>query len=176
RFRREDDAYTTVGVNAYRIGDGKSEPQRVIGFVKDVSDKGRAEEERLRLEAQLKQAEKMQAVGHLAGGIAHDFNNILGAILGYGELAQNRAKGDGDMTRYLDTIVGAGNRGKALVPQILSYSRAEGGEKVPVIVTPVAQEVVSLLQGSTPMNIEVQLVDECNDAMVMGDPTRLHQL
>src|SRR5205814_8803776 len=137
RFRKADDEYTTLGVNGYRIGGPAPESRRVIGFVKDVSDKVRAEEERLRLEAQLKQAEKMQAVGHLAGGIAHDFNNILGAILGYGELAQNRAKGDGDMTRYLDTIVGAGNRGKSLVTQILSYSRAEGGEKVPVIVTPV---------------------------------------
>jgi len=176
RFRKADCEYTMLGVNGYRIGGTAPGTQRVIGFVKDVSDKVRAEEDRLRLEAQLKQAEKMQAVGHLAGGIAHDFNNILGAILGYGELAQNRAKGDSDMSRYLDTIVGAGNRGKALVTQILSYSRAEGGEKVPVIVAPVAQEVVSLLQGSTPMNIEVKLVDECSEAMVMGDPTRLHQL
>jgi len=148
----------------------------MIGFVKDVSEKVKAEEERLRLEAQLKQAEKMQAVGHLAGGIAHDFNNILGAILGYGELAQNRAKGDSDMSRYLDTIMGAGNRAKALVTQILSYSRAEAGEKVPVIVAPVAQEVVSLLQGSLPLAIELKFNDECSEATVMGDPTRLHQL
>jgi nitrogen-specific signal transduction histidine kinase/CheY-like chemotaxis protein len=147
----------------------------MIGFVKDVSEKVRAEEERLRLEAQLKQAEKMQAVGHLAGGIAHDFNNILGAILGYGELAQRRAE-DSDMRRYLDTIMGAGNRAKALVTQILSYSRAEGGEKFPVIVAPIAQEVCDLLQGSLPIAIEVKFVDECNEASVLGDPTRLHQL
>ncbi|HUQ28172.1 MAG TPA: ATP-binding protein [Usitatibacter sp.] len=176
RFRKQDDEYTMLGVNGYRIGGDTPGSQRVIGFVKDVSDKVRAEEERLRLEAQLKQAEKMQAVGHLAGGIAHDFNNILGAILGYGELAQNRAKGDSDMSRYLDTIMGAGNRAKALVTQILSYSRAEGGERVPVMVAPVAQEVVGLLQGSLPLAIEVKFVDECSDATVMGDPTRLHQL
>ena len=176
RFRKHDDEYTVLGVNGYRIGGDTPETQRVIGFVKDVSEKVRAEEERLRMEAQLKQAEKMQAVGHLAGGIAHDFNNILGAILGYGELAQNRAKGDSDMSRYLDTIMGAGNRAKALVSQILSYSRAEGGERVPVIVAPVAQEVVSLLQGSLPLAIEVKFVDECSEATVMGDPTRIHQL
>jgi PAS domain S-box-containing protein len=176
RFRKEDGEYTMLGVNGYRIGGPAPETYRVIGFVKDVSDKVRAEEERLRLEAQLKQAEKMQAVGHLAGGIAHDFNNILGAILGYGELAQNRAKGDKDMSRYLDTIMGAGNRAKSLVTQILSYSRAEGGERVPVIIAPVAQEVVSLLQGSLPLAIEIKFVDECPEATVMGDPTRLHQL
>ncbi|MBC8023432.1 MAG: MASE1 domain-containing protein [Burkholderiales bacterium] len=174
RFRKTDGEYTMLGVNGYRIGE-TPETRRVIGFVKDVSEKIRAEEERLRLEAQLKQAEKMQAVGHLAGGIAHDFNNILGAILGYGELAQRRAE-DGDMRRYLDTIMGAGNRAKALVTQILSYSRAEGGEKFPVIVAPIAQEVCDLLQGSLPMAMEVKFTDECSDATILGDPTRLHQL
>ncbi len=176
RFRKENDEYTTLGVNAYRIGGDTPGAQRVIGFVKDVSDKVRAEEERLRLEAQLKQAEKMQAVGHLAGGIAHDFNNILGAILGYGELAQRRATGDGDMKRYLDTIMGAGNRAKSLVTQILSYSRAEGSEKFPVIVAPIAQEVADLLKGSMPIALEMNFVDECTEATVLGDPTRLHQL
>jgi len=178
RFEREDGEYTTVGVNAYRVGEPEEErpgARRIIGFVKDVSDKVKAEEERTRLEAQLKQAEKMQAVGHLAGGIAHDFNNILGAILGYGELAQRRAA-DSDMKRYLDTIMSAGNRAKALVTQILSYSRAEGAEKFPVIVAPIAQEVVDLVRGSTPLAIEVNFVDECEEATVLGDPTRMHQL
>jgi signal transduction histidine kinase/CheY-like chemotaxis protein len=178
RFRREDGEYTTVGVNAYRTGapgDDRPAARRVIGFVKDVSDKVHAEEERVRLEAQLKQAEKMQAVGHLAGGIAHDFNNILGAILGYGELAQRKAL-DSDMKRYIDTIMGAGNRAKALVTQILSYSRAEGAEKFSVIVAPIAQEVVDLIRGSTPLAIDVNFVDECEYATVLGDPTRIHQL
>jgi PAS domain S-box-containing protein len=176
RFRRDDGAYTMLGVNAYRISEVAGESQRrIIGFVKDVSDKVRAEEERLRLEAQLKQAEKMQAVGHLAGGIAHDFNNILGAILGYGELAQRKAE-DSDMKRYLDTIMGAGNRAKALVTQILSYSRAEGTERVPVIVAPIAQEVRDLISGSSPLAIDVRFAGSGEDVTVLGDPTRIHQL
>jgi PAS domain S-box-containing protein len=177
RFRRDDGDYTTLGVNAYLTGDpsqGKG-GRRVIGFVKDVSEKVRAEEQRLRLEAQLKQAEKMQAVGHLAGGIAHDFNNILGAILGYGELAQARAV-DSDIKRYLDTIMNAGNRAKALVTQILSYSRAEGGEKIPVIVAPVVEEVVDLIRGASPDQIDVKMDVRDAEAAVLGDPTRLHQL
>jgi signal transduction histidine kinase len=117
----------------------------------------------------------MQAVGHLAGGIAHDFNNILGAILGYGELAQRKA--EGDQRRYLDTIMSAGNRAKSLVTQILSYSRAEGAERVPVIVAPVGQEVVDLVRGSSPATIEVRFnVEGAEEATVLGDPTRLHQL
>ena len=175
RFRRDDGVYTTVGVNAYRIESSvPGAPRRVIGFVKDVSEKVRAEEERQKLAAQLRQAEKMQAVGHLAGGIAHDFNNILGAILGYGELAQMKA--EGEMRRYLDTIMSAGNRAKALVAQILSYSRAEGAERMPVIVAPIAQEVCDLIRGSSPPTIETRFESDANDAAVLGDPTRLHQL
>ena len=179
RFRKDDGEYTMLGVNAYRIGDPAGDnpaARRIIGFVKDVSEKVRAEEERVRLEAQLKQAEKMQAVGQLAGGIAHDFNNILGAILGYGELAQRRAESDPDMKRYIDTIMGAGNRAKSLVTQILSYSRAEGTERIPVIVGPIAQEVCDLVRGSTPAHIEVIFGGAPDDVIVMGDPTRLHQL
>jgi PAS domain S-box-containing protein len=176
RFLRDDGGYTTLGVNAYRINDPAGGPgRRVIGFVKDVSEKVRAEEERQRLAAQLRQAEKMQAVGHLAGGIAHDFNNILGAILGYGELAQVKAVGD--VRRYLDTIMSAGQRAKALVNQILSYSRAENADRVPVIVAPVLQEVVDLVRGSSPAGIDVKFnIEGGEDATVLGDPTRLHQL
>ncbi len=178
-YRLRDDAgdYTTLGVNAYLVADptrGK-EGRRVIGFVKDVSEKVRAEEERQRLEAQLKQAEKMEAVGHLAGGIAHDFNNILGAILGYGELAQQKAL-DGDLKRYIDTIMDAGNRAKALVTQILSYSRAEGAEKIPVIVAPIVQEACDLVRGSSHRAVEVRFTADADEAAVLGDPTRLHQL
>ena len=173
RFRRDDGEYALLGVNAYRVAG--NEGRRIIGFVKDVSEKVRADQERMRLEAQLKQAEKMQAVGHLAGGIAHDFNNILGAILGYGELAQRKAVEE-DMRRYLDTIMSAGNRAKALVTQILSYSRAEGAEKVPVLLAPIAHEVCDLVRGSSPLTLDVRFKDEAHDAAVMGDPTRIHQL
>ncbi len=177
RFRHDDGEYSMIGVNGYLVETpGERGPEkRVIGFVKDVSDKLRAEEERRRLEAQLKQAEKMQAVGHLAGGIAHDFNNILGAILGYGELAQQKAR-EPDLKRYIDTIMSAGNRAKSLVTQILSYSRAEGAQKAPVIVPPIVQEVCDLVRGSSPRTIDVRLTVEHEDAAVLGDPTRLHQL
>jgi CheY-like chemotaxis protein len=131
----------------------------------------------LRLQRRLRHAQQFEAMGTLAGGIAHDFNNILGAILGYGELAQRRAEGDADMKRYLDTIMGAGNRAKSLVTQILSYSRAEGVQKMPVLVAPIAQEVCELVRGSTPLAIDVVFRNNAgDDAMVLGDPTRLHQL
>ena len=179
RVQRAEGEWITIGVNGYAIDDptsGKGGRRRIIGFVSDVSERIRAEAERQALAAQLKQAEKMEAVGRLAGGIAHDFNNILGAILGYGELAQARAESDPLLKRYVDTIVNAGNRAKALVAQILAYSRAEGGLQEPVILGSVATEVCDLLRGSSAANVDVRLSVPPEEAMVMGDPTRLHQL
>ncbi|QJR09075.1 Sensor histidine kinase RcsC [Usitatibacter rugosus] len=177
RMQRDDGSYVPVSVNGYMIEEPMSlgpPKKRLIGFVTDVSEKIKSEEDRVRLESQLKQAEKMEAVGHLAGGIAHDFNNILGAILGYGELAQLKAK-DEDMKRYLDTIMNAGNRAKSLVTQILSYSRVDTGERIPVLVSPIVQEAVDLIRGST-AGVDVRYEPESGEATVMGDPTRLHQL
>ncbi len=178
RVRRGADEWITVAVNGYAMDDGsagRGGRRRVIGFVRDVSARVKAEAEREALAAQLRQAQKMEAVGRLAGGIAHDFNNILGAILGYGELAQARAAQDPQLKRYLDTIVNAGNRAKSLVSQILAYSRAEPGVKTPVGVTPIATEVCDLVRGSTSA-IDVHFHPPEGDATVMGDPTRLHQL
>ena len=179
RVMRGDGSYTTVGVNGFAMDDPTqrgSGRRRVIGVVQDVSERIRAEAERQALAAQLRQAEKMEAVGQLAGGIAHDFNNILGAILGYGDLAQQRVQSDPVLKRYVDTIVNAGNRAKALVAQILAYSRAEGGVRSPVIVAPIAAEVCELVRGSSPEVIQVGFSPDEENAMVLGDPTRLHQL
>ena len=178
RVARGEGEWITVGVNGYALeepGEGGAPRRRVLGFVRDVSARVKAEAEREALAAQLRQAEKMEAVGRLAGGIAHDFNNILGAILGYGELAQQRAAADATLKRYVDTIVNAGNRAKSLVSQILSYSRAEAGVKAPVIVGPVAAEVCDLVRGSS-SGITVRFDPPAGEAAVMGDPTRLHQL
>jgi len=179
RMQRGGGDWITVGVNGYVIDDPtrRTAGRRiVIGFVKDISERVRAETERQALAAQLKQAEKMEAVGRLAGGIAHDFNNILGAILGYGELAQARAESDPQLKKYVDTMVGAGNRAKALVSQILAYSRADSGIREPVAMGALLTEVGELLKGSKPAQVELRLALPRENAMVSGDPTRLHQL
>ena len=107
-----------------------------VGAVMDITRRKRAEEaqrvqerEREEMQRQLQQAAKMEAIGRLAGGIAHDFNNILGAILGYGELAQNNLVEGGAVRRQIDQVMQAGARGKALVDRILAFSRSGMGER-----------------------------------------------
>jgi PAS domain S-box-containing protein len=147
-----------------------------VGAVTDVTERKQAEEEQARLGQRLRQAEKMEAMGTLAGGIAHDFNNILGAILGYGELAQDAAAEGGVLRRYLDNVMNAGGRGKALVERILTFSRSSVGERGPIKVQAAIEETLELLAASMSRGVRLEKRLQAADATVVGDPTQLHQV
>jgi nitrogen-specific signal transduction histidine kinase/CheY-like chemotaxis protein len=149
---------------------------RAIGFLKDVTERRRAETERARLDTQLREAQKMEALGTMAGGIAHDFNNILGAILGHGELAEAETPAESRQRQQLRAIMDAGRRGKALVQQILTFARRGASEKHAVELWPVVREVRDLLAASTPANVTVRLDVDDPDTAVLADPTQMHQV
>jgi signal transduction histidine kinase/ActR/RegA family two-component response regulator len=127
-------------------------------------------------EAQLRQSQKMEAVGTLAGGIAHDFNNVLGAILGYTELALQHSAGNSTLRRYLDNVMHAAERAKLLVERILGFSRSGLGDLVLVNVQSVVHETLEMLAGSLPTGVRLERKLEAGDAAVVGDPTYLHQV
>ena len=142
----------------------------------DLSEQLRAEQERKRLQTQLRQAQKMEALGTLAGGIAHDFNNILSAVLGYSELGlQDLDDASHPLFAKLTAINHAGHRAKRLVDQILAFSRRQEQPQVPVKIAPIVKEVLKLLQSSLPASIRVQST-VADDRSVMGDPTQIHQI
>jgi signal transduction histidine kinase len=147
-----------------------------VGAVKDVTEQKWAQTERERLEQRLRQAAKMEAVGRLAGGIAHDFNNILGAILGYGELAQHNLIEGGAVRRQIDQVMQAGARGKALVNRILAFSRSRVVERVPVQVQPIVAETLELLEASLPADVHLERRLDAVETTVVGDATQLHQV
>lgn len=124
----------------------------------------------------LRQSQKMEAIGTLAGGIAHDFNNILGAIVGYGELAQQQAPEGSPLRRYLDNIMHAAARARALVDRILGFSRTGLTERVPIRVQSVVAETLDLLQASLAPNVRLERELLAADGAVIGDETRLHQV
>ena len=132
--------------------------------------------ERTRLERQLGQAQRLEAMGTLAGGIAHDFNNILGAILGFGEMAQRGAALGTRLRRDLDSIMTAGERGRALVDRILAFSRSGVGERVPVHVERVVREALDHFSAKLPPGIQLEVRLSAGHAAMMGDPTQVHQV
>jgi CheY-like chemotaxis protein/two-component sensor histidine kinase len=118
----------------------------------------------------------MEAIGTLAGGIAHDFNNILGAIVGYGELALQESAEQSALRRYLDNVMHATERAKRLVERILGFSRSGLGDREPVNVQSVVLETVELLEASLPGGIRLESKVDAGNAAVIGDATYLHQV
>ncbi|MGD0230267.1 MAG: PAS domain S-box protein, partial [Syntrophorhabdales bacterium] len=132
--------------------------------------------EQVGLEAELRQAQKMQAIGTLAGGIAHDFNNILAAMIGFTELALDDVEKDSRATRHLEHVRKAGYRGRELVKQILTFSRQGEEEKKPVQVAPIVREVLKLMRASLPSTVEIRPRIESEEGIIFADPVQIHQL
>ncbi len=129
-----------------------------------------------RLEDQLRQAQKMEAVGTLAGGIAHDFNNILSAIMGYGELAQEQAGTGQDNSASIREVIRAAERARDLVRQILTFSRQVQSDLRPLSLNRVVHELRGLLDRTLPKNIELHTELESELWPVLGDEGQLGQV
>ncbi len=139
------------------------------GIIRDIT-------EQKKLENQISQSQKMEAIGTLAGGIAHDFNNILGVIMGYADLARENAPPDSHLSSDLDNIITASNRAKDLVKQILAFSRQTDVTPVPLQLQSLIKEALKMLRSSIPTTIEIldDISSECTT--VLADPTQIHQV
>jgi len=142
--------------------------EAVIGIARDITDE-------LEMEHQLRQAQKMEAIGTLAGGIAHDFNNILSAILGYSELALAELPPEAAIRNKLEAIHSSGERARDLVTQILTFSRKDEQVRFRVELDLILKDALKLLRPAIPTTIDIktQIASNCH---VLGDPSRLDQI
>jgi PAS domain S-box-containing protein len=131
--------------------------------------------ERRKLEAQFRQAQKMESIGMLAGGIAHDFNNILSAILGNLHLAKLDAANSPEVQEHLDNIAQATKRATDLVNQILTFSRQNKQEREPLKLNHVVLEALKLLRASVPATIRIQ-TNLAHTPTVLANATAIHQV
>jgi signal transduction histidine kinase len=129
-----------------------------------------------RVTAQLHQSQKLEALGTLAGGIAHDFNNVLGAVLGYGELASQEAVPGSPQRRYIDHIVVAANHARELVARILAFSRPGMGSARPMLLQNIITEVRSLAGASLPPGVTLETSVTTTALVIAGDAAQLHQM
>jgi PAS domain S-box-containing protein len=156
--------------------DEQGRPVAILETNNDITERKCAEAERERLGQRLRQAEKMEAVGRLAGGIAHDFNNVLGGILAYGDMLFEEAPADSPRKRYAQNVVSAATRGRALVEQILAYSRRQHGKRAPTDICRVVAETLDLVRGSLRAGIRLDASSPELPLVIIGDATRLHQV
>ena len=174
RIRRNNGDYRWWSARGAVIKTPAGTPQRWVGTVTDITEHKHAEEEKLTLESQLRQAQKMEAIGTLAGGIAHDFNNILSIIFGYNELAMEE-KDPKTRRHHLEELERGAKRAKELVAQILAFSRKAEQQMQPLQVSLIIKEALKMLRSSIPTTIEIRQ-NIASDGLVLADPTQIHQI
>jgi two-component system cell cycle sensor histidine kinase/response regulator CckA len=166
---RKNGSTNWVSINARAVRDEKGALLYCEGTMMDIT-------ETKILESQLRQAQKMEAIGTLAGGIAHDFNNILNAIMGYTEIALIAPAIDDNLRLYLTEILKASERARDLVKQILTFSRKSDEKLMPLRISPIIREVLKLLKASLPSTITIYQDLQPDPNPVLADPTQIHQI
>ncbi len=173
---RKDGSSRYVEASVSLRKDSEGQPIGFRGIVRDISERKLGEEEKARLEAQLRQSQKMEAIGILAGGIAHDFNNILAAIIGYTEIAGLQVPEDNKAKESLKEVLNAGRRARDLVKQILAFSRKGEQEAIPIQISHIVKEALKLIRSSLPTTIEIRQNIKSDTGIVEADPTQIHQI
>jgi len=148
----------------------------VLSMMMDLSDRQRAEEERRKLEGQLLQSQKMEAIGLLAGGIAHDFNNILSAILGYASIVQMKMGADDPLRPHVDQVLAASQRAASLTQGLLAFSRKQIINPQALLVNESLRKIEKLLRRIIGEDIEFKTVYAEPDMTVMADAGQLEQV
>ncbi len=174
RFRHKQGGYNLLAWSAI----ASKEDQLIYAASRDITARKAAEAEQERLQRELHQAQKMEALGQLTGGIAHDFNNILGVILGYTELAMERSMDAKrtELLKYLEHVAAAGERAKGVVAQMLGYARTEHRVMAPLHLQPLIKENLKMLQAALPSSIEINLEIEEHLPAVLIEPVQINQL
>jgi len=169
KARRKDGSERNCLVTASAWRDTDGTILGYLSFLRDVT-------ERRRLQMQLAQAQKMEAIGTLAGGIAHDFNNILFVIMGYTELTLDEVAGGTSLHSNLEAVLRSGKRARDLVTQILTFSRQGQQEEKPILINPILKESIKFLRASIPTTIEIRENIIQDSGMILGDPTQIYQV
>ncbi|MGH9369748.1 MAG: response regulator [Thermoanaerobaculia bacterium] len=169
RWRHKDGSYRSVESNAATVFGENGEFQGFRGATRDIT-------ERLQIEAQLRQAQKMEAIGTLAGGVAHDFNNILTTILGYADLVREQLQTDHPLHEDVQEIQKAAERASALTRQLLAFSRKQMLTPVVLDLNTIVSDLERMLRRLIGEDIDLASVLDPQLGRVKADPTQIEQV
>jgi PAS domain S-box-containing protein len=147
-----------------------------LAYLRDITERKRTEMEKGHLEAQLRQAQKMEAIGQLAGGVAHDFNNILTAVIGYGNLLQAKMAQDDPLRPYVEQILTSSGKAVNLTQSLLAFGRKQIIELRPCRLSTLIKNVEKLLTRLLTEDIELLTIIDAHDPTVLADPTQIDQV
>jgi PAS domain S-box-containing protein len=174
--KRKDDSHFPVMLSTSMVRNEAGSPISLMASFQDLTERMRTEEEKQKLEAQVRRTQKLETIGTLAGGIAHDFNNILTPILGFADMASNDVDSDSEVRENLEHVIKAAYRAKDLVQQILIFSRQAEQERKPVLIHLVIKEALKLVRASLPTTIEIRDKIDSKCGAVLADPSQMHQV
>jgi len=176
RRQRKDGSLVDVMLWVTALRDNDSQPMESVAFLADISERKRAEAVLRSSLEQIRQMQKMEALGQLAGGIAHDFNNLLTGILGNAELAATKLTGEDPAQANLLRIQEAGRRASSVVQQILAFTRQQDISRTVQSIAPIVDEAFTLLRSTLPAGIQlIHTVDPATPSALIN-ATQIHQV
>ncbi len=176
RFRRKDGSTLWAHASVSPMMDEENRFLGSFAMFTDITERKRAEEEKQRLESQLLQSQKMEAVGTLAGGVAHDFNNILTVLIGYGTLLRMGLKEDNPLRMYVDQILSSSEKAVQLTQSLLTFSRKQPITLRPVKLNDIIKGTERLLKRLLTEDIALKTNLTPDDTTIMGDATQIDQI
>ena len=176
RFRRKDGEWRILESNGSPVRNRRGEIEKAVVVSRDITERKRAEELLRQREEQLRQAQKMEAVGRLSGGIAHDFNNLLGVIIGYSESIEYRLSAEDPLRKSVVEIRKAGERAAALTHQLLAFSRQHALQAKNVDLNAVVTDMGQMLRRLIGADIELTTKLASQLGLVNADQSQLEQI
>ena len=176
RYRRKNGAIWIGNLILRSVSVAHGQPQHFEGFVEDITERKAGEAARTALEAQLRESQKMDALGTLAGGVAHDFNNALAVIIGNTELVLQDVGPEHAALESLEEIGKASRRAKALVQQILAFGRRQTTERKVISLAPIVQEAAKFLRSTIPAGVSLNVACAPDAPTVLADATQIEQV
>lgn len=167
-----------VHEKCHHVKDKSKRIVQSIGMVQDITERKQAEMERIRLQNEIQQSQKMESLGLLTGGIAHEFNNLLGVINGYTELAVTKCinQGDEKLLEYMHSIETAGGRASKLVEKMLAFGQSGQVDDLPLNISSLILDNFNILRATLPSTIEIETKIDSHLPRILMNPTQLNQI